>query len=109
MQGSIHEWLHTFGTQTSGRTEVQDHSPQYRNTFAVAVCRRLSASFAVAYVLGISINTTAIRLERETVVFLSIGFVSAQLQGYSNLRLGQSLAKTQKSMLRVATGFIRIL
>jgi hypothetical protein len=29
-------------------------------------------------------------------VFLGFGFVSAQLQGYSNLRLRRSLAKTPK-------------
>jgi hypothetical protein len=42
-------------------------------------------------------NTVAIRLERnQAAVFLGFGFVSAQLQGYSNLRLRQSLAKTPK-------------
>jgi len=41
----------------------------------------------------------------ERAVFLSFGFVSAQLQGYSNLRLRQSLAKTQKSSLRTGYSF----
>jgi len=34
---------------------------------------------------------------------LGLGFVSAQLQGYLNLRLRRSLAQTQKSSLRMAT------
>jgi hypothetical protein len=34
-------------------------------------------------------------------VFLSLGFVSAQSQGFSNLLLRQSLAKPQKSSLRI--------
>jgi hypothetical protein len=34
-------------------------------------------------------------------VFLVFGFVSAQLQGFANLRLRQSLAKNQKSSLRI--------
>jgi hypothetical protein len=34
--------------------------------------------------------------ENKMAVFLGFGFVSAQLQGYSNLRLRQSLAKTPK-------------
>jgi hypothetical protein len=34
-------------------------------------------------------------------VFLVFGFVSAQLQGLSNLRLRRSLAKNQKSSLRI--------
>jgi hypothetical protein len=34
-------------------------------------------------------------------VFLSFGFVSAQSQGFSNLLLRQSLAKAQKSSLRI--------
>jgi hypothetical protein len=42
-------------------------------------------------------NTVAIRPERnKAAVFLGFGFVSAQLQGSSNLRLRQSLAKTPK-------------
>jgi hypothetical protein len=40
-------------------------------------------------------------------VFLNFGFVSAQLQGFSNLRLRQSLAKTQKSSLRMTAVFIQ--
>jgi hypothetical protein len=40
-----------------------------------------------------------------TAVFLGFGFVSAQLQVVSNLRLRRSLAKTQKSLLRTATSF----
>jgi hypothetical protein len=36
----------------------------------------------------------------EAAVFLIFGFVSAQLQGLSNLRLRRSLAKNQKSSLR---------
>jgi hypothetical protein len=40
-------------------------------------------------------------------VFLGFDFVSAQLQGFSNLR--QSLAKTQKSSLRMATVFLQTL
>jgi predicted alpha-1,6-mannanase (GH76 family) len=36
----------------------------------------------------------------EETVFLIFGFVSAQLQGFSNLLLRQSLAKNQKSSLR---------
>jgi hypothetical protein len=39
------------------------------------------------------------RMERA--VFLVFGFVSAQSQGYSNLLLRQSLAKNQKSSLRI--------
>jgi hypothetical protein len=34
-------------------------------------------------------------------VFLIFGFVSAQLQGFSNLLLRRSLAKNQKSSLRI--------
>jgi hypothetical protein len=45
----------------------------------------------------------------EGAIFLSFGFVSAQLQGFSNLRLRQSLAKTQKSSLRMATVFLQTL
>src|ERR1700722_9926117 len=37
----------------------------------------------------------------EEAVFLVFGFVSAQLQGFSNLRLCRSLAKNQKSSLRI--------
>jgi len=37
---------------------------------------------------------------------LPFGFVSAQLQGYSNLRLRRSLAQSQKSSLRKATEFL---
>jgi hypothetical protein len=37
-------------------------------------------------------------------VFLGLGFVSAQLQGFTNLRLRQSLAQTQKSSLRIGYG-----
>jgi len=39
-------------------------------------------------------------------VFLPFGFVSAQLQGFFNLRLRQSLAQSQKSSLRKATEFL---
>jgi hypothetical protein len=34
-------------------------------------------------------------------VFLRFGFVSAQLQGFANLLLRRSLAKAQKSSLRI--------
>ena len=37
----------------------------------------------------------------EKAVFLGFGFVSAQSQGFSNLPLRQSLAKAQKSSLRI--------
>jgi hypothetical protein len=43
---------------------------------------------------------------QEEAVFLGFGFVSAQLQGCSNLRLRRSLAKTQKSSLRTAAEFL---
>ena len=39
-------------------------------------------------------------------VLLTFGFVSAQLQGCSNLRLRRSLAQSQKSSLRKATEFL---
>jgi hypothetical protein len=42
-------------------------------------------------------------------VFLDFGFVSDQFQGYSNLRLRQSLAKIQKSSLRLAPSFLSML
>jgi hypothetical protein len=37
----------------------------------------------------------------EKAVFLVFGVVSAQLQGFSNLLLRRSLAKNQKSSLRI--------
>jgi hypothetical protein len=40
-------------------------------------------------------------LRNKEAVFLVFGFVSAQLQGFSNLLLRQSLAKNQKSSLRI--------
>jgi hypothetical protein len=40
-------------------------------------------------------------LKNENAVFLVFGFVLAQLQGFANLRLRQSLAKNQKSSLRI--------
>jgi len=40
-------------------------------------------------------------LKNEDAVFLVFGFVLAQLQGFANLRLRQSLAKNQKSSLRI--------
>ena len=40
-------------------------------------------------------------LNSEEAVFLIFGFVLAQLQGFANLRLRQSLAKNQKSSLRI--------
>jgi hypothetical protein len=43
--------------------------------------------------------------KNERVVFLGFGFVSAQLQGLAKLRLRQSLAKTQKSSLRIGYSF----
>jgi hypothetical protein len=46
---------------------------------------------------------------KERAVFLSFGFVLPQLQGCSNLRLRQSLAKTLKSSLRMATVFLQTL
>ena len=36
--------------------------------------------------------------EKERAVFLGFGFVSAQLQGFTNLRLRRSLAKTPKNL-----------
>jgi hypothetical protein len=45
----------------------------------------------------------------EEAVFWGSGFVSAQLQGFSNLRLRQSLARTPKSSLRMATVFLQTL
>jgi hypothetical protein len=57
--------------------------------------------------------------EREEAVFSSFGFVSAPafakatarqaVTGFSNLLLRQSLAKTQKSSLRMATVFLQTL
>jgi hypothetical protein len=44
--------------------------------------------------------------EKRGAVFLSFGIVSAQSQGSLNLLLRQSLAKTQKSSLRMATVFL---
>jgi len=54
-----------------------------------------------------------------TAVFLVFGFrlrqgyggqvVSAQLQGFANLLLRRSLAKTQKSSLLIATSFLSML
>jgi hypothetical protein len=46
---------------------------------------------------------------RLTAVFLVFGFVSAPLQGYSNLRRRRSLAKNQKSPLHTATSFLSML
>jgi hypothetical protein len=47
-------------------------------------------------------NTVAMRLgKRDPAVILGLSFVSAQLQGFTNLRLRQSLAQTQKSSLRI--------
>jgi hypothetical protein len=42
-------------------------------------------------------------------VFLNFGFVSAQLQGFTNLRLCRSLAKIQKSSLQMVALFIQTL
>jgi hypothetical protein len=42
-------------------------------------------------------------------VFLSFSFVSAQLQTATGMLLRQSLAKTQKSSLRMATLFLKAL
>ena len=42
-------------------------------------------------------------------VFLTLGIVSAQLQGFSNLRLRQSLAQVQKSSSPNATSFLSML
>jgi hypothetical protein len=42
-------------------------------------------------------------------VLLVFGFVSALLQGFSNLRLRQSLAQYQKSSLPIATSFLSML
>ena len=42
-------------------------------------------------------------------VFLSFGFVSAQLQATAGMRFRQSLARTQKSSLRTATLFLETL
>src|SRR5438105_316949 len=39
--------------------------------------------------------------KNENAVFSIFGFVSAQLQGFANLRLRQSLAKNQKSSRRI--------
>jgi hypothetical protein len=48
--------------------------------------------------------------EPERAVFLGLGFVSAQLQGFSNLRLRQrpmigTTRQTQKSSLRIGCSF----
>jgi hypothetical protein len=51
----------------------------------------------------------------KAAVFLFSGFVSAQLQGFSNLRLRQSLARKSepdwptKSSLLIATSFLSML
>jgi hypothetical protein len=51
-------------------------------------------------------KTMTMRLGKlKRAVFLGFGFVSAQLQGLTNLRLRQSLAKTQKSSLRIGHSF----
>jgi hypothetical protein len=42
-------------------------------------------------------------------VFLDFSFVSAQLQATAGMGLRQSLAKTQKSSLRMATLFLKAL
>jgi hypothetical protein len=43
--------------------------------------------------------------ENGKAVFLGFGFVSAQSQGLANLLLRRSLAKTQKSPLRIGYSF----
>jgi len=48
----------------------------------------------------------AMRLLVDGAVFLGFGFVLAQLQDLSNLRLRQSPAKNQKSSLRTAIQFL---
>jgi hypothetical protein len=45
----------------------------------------------------------------EEAVFFGFGFVSAQAQGTAAMRLRQSLAKTKKSSLRMATLFLKTL
>jgi hypothetical protein len=45
----------------------------------------------------------------EGAVFLGFGFVSAQSQAAVGMLLRQSLAKTQKSSLRMATVFLQTL
>jgi hypothetical protein len=45
----------------------------------------------------------------EEAVFLVSGFVLAQLQAAAGMRLRQSLAKNQKSSLRMATLFLKAL
>jgi hypothetical protein len=45
-------------------------------------------------------------LIREDAVFLVFGFVLAQLQGFSNLLLRQSLAKNQKSSRRIGYSIV---
>jgi len=54
-------------------------------------------------------NTAAVRLGEIGAVFLGFGFVLAQSQGFANLLLRQSLAKTQKSSLRTAALFLQTL
>jgi hypothetical protein len=44
--------------------------------------------------------------EKRGAVFLSFGIVSAQSQAHAGMLLRQSLAKTQKSSLRMATVFL---
>jgi hypothetical protein len=46
----------------------------------------------------------AIRKNKKA-VFLGFGFVSAQSQGFANLLLRRSLAKTQKSSLLIGYSF----
>jgi hypothetical protein len=47
--------------------------------------------------------------QAEEAVFLGFGFVSAQSQAAAGMLLRQSLAKTQKSSLRMATLFLKTL
>jgi len=54
-------------------------------------------------------NVVAIRDGKKKAAFLGFSFVSAQSQGFSNLLLRQSLAKAQKSSLRMATTFFQTL
>jgi hypothetical protein len=48
-------------------------------------------------------------LKSGAIGLFGFGFVTAQLQGFSNLLLRQSLAKIQKSSLLIATSFLSML
>ena len=52
---------------------------------------------------------SAVRGVNGGTVFLALGFVLVQLQGFSNLRLRQSLAQAQKSSSPSAKSFLSML